>query len=108
MAPAFAGQYEDALWSGRPVFLYLYTDECSYCKKFNSIYDKLVHNYQTCQFIKVNATTKEGRALANSFMAGYVPYTVILDAKRKIMLPINPECAIDYVCIDKEVKNFLK
>ena len=62
--PALAGEVENAINKGNNVFLYLYTPDCSYCKKFSPRYDKLSKMYDgQYNFFKIDANTAYGRDL---------------------------------------------
>lgn len=105
----FAGQYEDALRTGKPVCLYLYTKTCKYCKQFKPIFEKIAQNNKnTYRFVSIDAESPYGRLLMRDLYGAYVPYVVLSDAKRQYFVPIAPSCAIEYSCIEKEMKNFLK
>ena len=107
--PVLAGQYEDALRTGEPVFLYMHTNYCRYCKEFNPIFDKLVqNNKKKYHFVKVNAESPYGYLLMRDLRAGYVPFVALSDAKRHYFLPIAPSCAIETACIEQEMAGFLK
>ena len=108
MNSANAEPYEEALVTGKPVFLYLHTSYCGYCKKFDPIYEKLVQSYKNCQFVKVSAETLYGNSLMRSFKANYIPYVVLVDSKKQIMTTVQPECLLDYVCVEKELRHFMK
>ena len=108
--PAYAGEYENALMTGNSVFLYLYTKECRYCKQFNPIYEKLTdgtykNNYK---FLKIDANTEYGGNLMRMFRASYVPFVVLVDAKRQVMSGVTPTCLLNQSCVDKELKLFLR
>lgn len=102
--PVFAGLYETAIANNQKVFLYIYTPSCSYCVKFNPIYNKISEKYgNRCKFLKINATTDYGRELARKFRVTSVPYVVMIDSRKKIMNIIEPSCLIDYACTDSAV-----
>lgn len=107
--PAFAGQYEDALRTGKPVVLYMYTKTCRYCKEFKPVFEKIVQNYRnTYRFVSVDAESPYGRLLMRDLYAGYVPFVVLSDSKRQYFVTVDPSCVIEYSCIEKEMKKFLK
>lgn len=106
---AQAGQYEDALRTGNPVCLYMYTKTCGYCKQANPIFEKLSQNYRKhVNFVRIDAETPYGYLLMRDLRVGYVPYVVLADAKRQYFVPVTPSCAIEYACIEKELKDFIK
>lgn len=106
--PAFAGQYEDALRTGRPVVLYMYTKTCGYCKKVNPIFDKLALNHRkTYNFVRIDAESPYGMLLMRDLRAGYVPFIILADARRQYVSPIFPSCALEYSCAEKEMKAFI-
>ena len=105
----FAGQYEDALRTGKPVCLYLYTKTCKYCKQFKPIFEKIAQSHKnTYRFVSIDAESPYGTLLMRDLYGAYVPYVVLSDAKRQYFVSIAPSCAIEYACIEKEMKNFLK
>lgn len=106
--PAFAGQYEDALRTGQPVLLYMYTKQCQYCKQFESVFEKLVQNYKKeYRFVKVDAESPYGRLLMRDFRAGYVPYVILADSSRQFITSIDPDCLLEYSCAHQRMKDFL-
>ena len=106
---AIAGQYEDALRTGMPVCLYMYTQTCKYCKQTKPIFEKLVQKYNKhCRFVSIDADSPYGSLLMQDMRIGYVPYIALADAKRNYYMPIMPTCALEYACIEKELKDFLK
>ena len=104
---AFAGEYETALASGKPVVLYIYTAYCGYCRKFDPIYDKLsgIHG-KSYKFVSLDAGTPYGRYVMWKLGAGYVPFVLVTDLKNKKAKVINPSCSIEFACADKELRNF--
>ena len=109
LLPAFAGQYEDALRTGQPVCLYMYTKTCRYCKQSKPVFEKLLRNYnKNVKFVSVDAESPYGYLLMRDMRVGYVPFVVLADAKRHYFIPIAPSCTIEYACMEKEIKNFLK
>lgn len=109
LIPVFAGQYEDALRSGEPVILYIYTKECKYCKEFNPIFDALAQNYRkSYRFVKVDAYSPYGGLLIQDFRANYVPFVVLADARRQRLISIQPDCLLKNACVEEELKKFIK
>ena len=107
--PVLAGQYEDALRTGNPVCLYLYTKTCKYCKQTNPVFEKMVQNHRKiCNFVRVDADSPYGNLLIRDLRVNYVPFVVLADAKRQFFVPIAPSCALDYSCFEKELKDFVK
>ena len=105
LIPAWAGELEDALASKDKVFLYMYTKDCSYCKKFNPIYNKVSETHtKDYAFVKIDAETPYGRNMMRQFRAGFVPYVLVMNAKQAKF--INPVCLLDTACVEKELKNF--
>ena len=73
-APVFAGQYEDALRTGQPVCLYLYTKTCKYCKQAEPVFEKISQNNKKhYRFVKVDAESPYGYLLVRDLRVGYVP-----------------------------------
>lgn len=107
--PAFAGSFEDALRQSDYVMLYMTSPSCSYCKKFDPIFQKLAGNYsKKCKFVKVDSTTPYGRKLSAQVGAAFVPYVLLFQTKQQMMMQVMPECLLDYACINKEINSFIK
>ena len=103
--PALAGEVENVINKGNNVFLYLYTPDCSYCKKFSPRYEKLAKMYDgQYNFFKVDASTAYGRDLMIKYRGMYVPYVLLLNRKKGVQ--VNPDCLLDSVCIEKNMKFF--
>ena len=109
MIPAFANPYEDAMNKGENVFLYMYTNNCKYCVQFDPVFEKLSNAHKNhCKFIKMDADTKYGHLIMFQYQARYVPFVVLVNSNKQIMDPISPECLMEYACVDKEIKQFIK
>lgn len=109
MNSAFAGEYEDAIKSGKPVFLYVYVPYCATCQKFDVVYDKLSRAFKgNCKFLRINAETQYGASIARKMQIMFVPYVRMIDTRREYMGIIEPDCLLDYVCTEKELKQFIK
>lgn len=107
LLPVFAGTFDIAIKNNSKVFLYLYTDSCGYCVKFNPKYEMLVKEFgNKCKFLKINANTKEGAELMQKFNNSYVPYVVIVDNKRHSIDSISPRCLINYACVKNIMTEF--
>ena len=107
--PVYAGQLEDALAKGKPVFLYMYTPECGYCTKFSPRYQKLSHVYDgSYTFVKIDASTYYGYNLMRQLKARYVPYVALIKPKTHYASQIDVNCLADTSCTDKTLNNFKK
>ena len=107
--PAFSGELEAAAKIHDKILLYLYTKDCSYCVKFNPVYNNISQKYgKNCKFLKINADTEYGASLMYASNALYVPYVVLIDNASKTAKSIKPECLLSYVCTQKVVENFIK
>lgn len=107
--PVLAGQYEDALRTGNPVCLYVYTKTCRYCKQTNPVFEKMFQNHKkVCNFVRVDAESPYGSLLVRDLRINYVPFIALADSKRQYFVPISPTCALDYTCFEKELKEFVK
>lgn len=99
-----------AVTSEDKVFLYLTSPKCSYCQKFNPSYLKIMRMYAgKYQFVKADIATTEGRKLMKDYSLGqvqYVPYVAIFD--NRILNQIDPECLMDFACLDSVVSYFAK
>jgi len=90
------------------VLLYLYTNDCAYCTKFNPIYEKLVKKFENkCTFIKLDAQTEKGNYLMYETRANYVPNVVILDTSKHTMGKLDPVCLLNEACINKTMNTFI-
>jgi len=95
LLPVCAGELEDALKQNKNVFLYLYTPECGYCKKFSPKYNQISQKYnKEYKFIKLDASTPYGYSIFRKFNGRYVPYVVLIDSKNKAK-------NIDYLCLEQ-------
>lgn len=105
--PSFAGEVENAINKGHNIFLYLYTPDCKYCQMYSPMYNKLskAHNGEFV-FIKEDASTKYGRKLMYEFRGSYVPYVVMINGAKKKAMQILPDCMMDTVCTEVEMKKF--
>ena len=107
--PAFSGEFEEASKTNRKIFLYMYTKNCSYCVKFNPIYEKVSQKYGgNCKFLKINADTEYGYSLMRGLNAYYVPYVAMVDNNKKVLKTINPTCMLNYGCALDAVDRFVK
>lgn len=109
MAPVFAGEYSDAIKNNDKVFLYLYTNSCSYCHKFAPIYEQLVKKYNNnCKFVKLDSNKTEGAKVAYLYNAGYVPFVLLIDNKTSIASEIDTRCLLNLACSEKVMDDFLR
>ena len=105
----FAGPYEDAVRTGRPVCLYIYTKTCKYCKQTNPVFERMAQNHRKiCNFVRVDAESPYGTLLVRDLMVSYVPFVAFADARRQYFIPVAPTCALEYSCLEKEFKTFMK
>ena len=109
MTSANAGVYEDALKQNERVFLYIYTQNCGYCVRFKPVYEKLAVKYSPkCKFVKVDADTEYGKALAAAFGVRFVPYVVIANSKMGKTALLPPNCLLHFECADDVMRGFVK
>lgn len=109
MLPVCAGELEDALDANKSVFLYLYSQKCGYCIKFNPIYHKLTKMYDKhYTFVKVDANTPYGFKLMREYRGGFVPFVLLIDPQHKTMNNIPPSCLTETVCVEKAMQTFNK
>ena len=109
MLPVHAGVFDSAVKENEKVFLYFYTDKCSYCEKFAPTYEKIVQKYaKKCSFAKVDYKSDEGRVLAKTFMLYYVPDVILLDYKKQTLNRLEPSCIMDYACVKNAVDELVK
>lgn len=106
-APVFAGELENALTKNKSVFLYLYSENCTYCKMFLPRYKKLSAMYdKNYEFIKISTDTDYGINLLRKYNGRYIPYVVLLNNKN--VAQIQPDCLMDSACVEYEIKAFNK
>lgn len=106
ITPVFAGVYENALKEKKSAFLYLYTKDCGYCKKFNPVYEKLLKAHsKDCPFFKIDAMTPYGMKLMKDFRTNYVPFVVV--SKNDVFIIINMRCLENYSCTEKVFNNVI-
>ena len=109
LLPVYAGIYEDALNSGKNMFLYLYTPTCGSCKHFNPVYYKLAsENKNNCFFLKINANTEYGYKIFKSFNGRYVPDVILIKGDTKEASRMQSSCLHDFSCADDTIKNYFK
>ncbi len=107
--PVFAGQFEDAMRNNDNIFLYIYTPQCGYCKKFEPNYKKLVSAFgNKCKFVKLDGNTEYGETIAYKYKAVYVPFVLLINNKTKQTTMVPPHCLTDYSCVSQRVKSFVK
>ncbi len=104
--PVYAGVYEDALKSNKSVLLYIYTSDCSACKKFTPVYNQLAKSHPDVKFVKADADTLYGLNLLKKFKGRYIPYVVMTDSKTKKSSVISPYCTVDKLCLERALKAF--
>lgn len=76
----FEADYEAALESGKPVFVYFHTATCPSCKTYSPIVEKVMAQFED-QIAFVNAMGDENRAaydLATEYGFEYVPTSLFL------------------------------
>ena len=107
--PVQAGELDEIIMKNHgKIFLYLYTKDCSYCVKFNPIYEKLVKKYgQKCIFFKIDANTERGHYLMYETRTGYVPNVIFIDTSKQTMGRVDPVCLIDEACINNTMNKFI-
>ena len=72
--------FEVAKESGRPVFVLVYSDSCSWCERYEKevLETEVIHQKLRKDFIPVAVNIKRQRALAIQLKASVVPTTLIL------------------------------
>lgn len=103
-----AGELENALKNNEQVFLYMYTPNCGYCKKFNPLYNQIAEKYKSqYKFVKVDASTPYGSTIFRKYGGRYVPYVVVLNSKaaKNDVLQISPNCLLELACVDVVLGN---
>ena len=110
LIPVFAAQYDNTTSSRqKKMVIYLYTNECGVCKRFNPIFNSISSKYgQKCTFKKINANTQEGYNVLRRFNVRYVPFVIIQDNAARDARPIEYGCFMDHSCFDAVVDNFTK
>ena len=104
---ASAGELDKLINNNEKLFLYLYTQKCTYCVKFNPIYNKMAKKYGSkCKFLKLDANTEQGSHLMYETRASYVPNVLIIDSTKRTMGKLTPDCLLNEACMDKVLKGF--
>ena len=107
--PVLAGEYEDAFKNNYKILMYLTMPECSYCNKFDKVYEELTISYgDKVKFLKIDTTTSYGKKLAESFRIKFVPYVILIEPKKEKGLVINPDCLLQYTCTENLIKSVLE
>jgi len=104
--PVFAGVYESALSGDKDVVLYLYTQDCMMCQRFNPKFEQLKKTYLDLKFVSVDAETPYGSRLMWKFRARYVPFLVLTGHKTGKSAEIKPSCSLDEMCMGRALKGF--
>ena len=105
-ASVYAGSYEDALKKSDYVFLYFYSEHCSTCKIFDSIYNSIRNQNKEYAYVKVNADTPYGTQLIYRLRGRYVPYIVLKNAKTNKSVNISHTCVMNEICLLRAMNNF--
>ena len=106
---AHTGEFDNVINNNENVFLYLYTKNCSYCIKFNPIYNKIAKKYSNnYKFIKIDADSAYGSSLMRDIQAHYVPYVVIFNHSKQVVKSIEPICLLSYACTQYELEKFVR
>ncbi|MBQ4114643.1 thioredoxin family protein [bacterium] len=106
-APVFASELEKALAAKQRVFLYLTSDRCGYCVRFNPIYNKIRQKYgNTYKFIKLDISTQEGYITGKRFDVNYVPYVLVINGENMEGQQIPTKCLLNYSCTERAINNF--
>lgn len=109
LIPVFAGNALNEVNKTDKVFLYVSANDCGYCAKFEPIFKKLSSNYSNrpCKFIKVDASTPEGKVVINDFGVYYLPYVIMIDNKKRMIHNVVPKCLLNYACINDATNRFI-
>ena len=106
--PVAASVMSDAV-NNRSGMVYLYSQHCGYCVKFEPIYRQLEKKYgKTYKFKKISADMNEGRILAKEYGVYSVPTVLVFNSKIKKTARVVPECMFDISCLEKEFINFIR
>ena len=109
VSPVLAGPYEDAMENYNNVFLYIYTPQCGYCKKFEPNYNRLKSVYgKNCKFVKIDATTDYGSVISYNYKVKYVPYVALLKPREKDGFQVPAKCLLEYSCISRQLSGYFK
>ncbi|MCU0569196.1 MAG: thylakoid membrane photosystem I accumulation factor [Oculatellaceae cyanobacterium Prado106] len=98
----------EALRQDRPILLTFYVDDSSDCKKYVSVISQLDASYgRAANFIPISADTIPRKASYDPsepgyYYKGYVPQTLILDAKGKVIL--DAKGSVPFEQIDDEFR----
>ena len=90
-------------------FIYLYLDNCKYCKDFDKNYKKLEKKYnKMCNFSKIPVMSKEGMAISYKFGINSAPFVLIFDNKTNKVTSIDQRCLMNYSCLEGNFKDIIK
>ena len=108
LQPASSNELKGEIESAQKSLVYLYTNNCGYCVKFNPLYNKLEKNYNSkYKFYKIDANSEYGQRTMQKLNAYYVPYVVLMDNNKQTLNRISPQCLLNYSCIKDAVDKFL-
>ena len=103
----FANSFNDAIKKGDNVLLYLYTNECHYCKLVSPTFDKIARtNPNKYKYMKINANTREGHEIMNEFGVNYVPFVMIIKSKENKYSNIGVNCLLSFACTNSVVRRY--
>ena len=86
---------------------YLYTNNCSYCVRFEPVYQKLFNKYNSnYSFKKFDAHSELGARKARLYRITHVPFVIVENSESKEAINISPSCLIRYACVDRVLENF--
>ena len=108
MLPVYAGELDRALSKGKPVLLYMYTDECGGCAKFSPVYEQLAKDRTDFTYLKINASTWYGYNLMRQFRVSYVPFVAMFKPNSKDGAQISNGCLYNMACMNKVLTDFKK
>lgn len=98
-------QWQEAITSSRPIFLYFYGDYCGACRQMKplayQVADEFKHQYT---FVTVDVTDSDNNDLAGTFEVRRIPSMFLVDPiyKNNVKLKLNYD--IDY--LRKELTDF--
>ena len=107
--PAYAGEFENAIHSGKPVFLYIHAPWCGSCRMFSPVYHKLSSAYSgKYVFLKLDTDSSYGRSVANRYSVKYIPYVALFKPNSTTPVVVPHSCKYKYSCMDEMLTKFTR
>jgi thiol-disulfide isomerase/thioredoxin len=101
--------YNLMMQDDKPAIMLIYTDWCTYCKRFMPIYEILKDIYKNqYNFVAINADEQKYIKLMNDYSIGSFPTLYIIDPKIDNRVLINNTLYSDVKKIQTELDRYLR